>query len=149
MNHQLDVSRLIHDAPDVVFDAFIDPDAQAVLYGNDAVTDWTVTCTIDLRVGGTWVVEFGPSGHPNRETNTFLEVERPRRIVFDSNMYLADQDRSFDTTVTVTFEPENGSTLLTVYQTGFTHRADRDAIQAGWPGILEALVEVVATRKTG
>jgi uncharacterized protein YndB with AHSA1/START domain len=74
----------------------------------------------------------------------FTEVDRPRRLVFDSTMGKGKYSGSYDTTVTVTFEEWNGKTLLTVVQTGFEAEGERDMIRDGWPSILDALERVVA-----
>jgi uncharacterized protein YndB with AHSA1/START domain len=147
VTYDLRIERVIDAPPEVVFDAFVDPDAQKELY--DDVTDptWIVESELDLRVGGTWTIVFGKAGkEPYRETNRFSEVDRPRRIVFDSTLFMVDDGRDVETTVTVTFEDRDGKTFLTIVQTGFQREADRDGIQGGWPSILDALERVVASR---
>jgi uncharacterized protein YndB with AHSA1/START domain len=54
-----------------------------------------------------------------------------------------------ETTVTVTFESQNGKTLLTIRQTGFEREEDRDGIQGGWPGILDTLERLVSDTQKG
>ncbi len=148
MTYDLKIERLIDASSEAVFDAFVDPDAQKILYNNEEETDWTVESELDLRVGGTWTIVFGKAGEePFRETNVFTEVDRPRRLVYTSTMFKGRYGGSFDTTVTVTFEDRDGKTLLTILQTGFESRDERDMIQGGWPSILDVLERVVgATR---
>jgi uncharacterized protein YndB with AHSA1/START domain len=119
-----------------------------VLYDNTEERDWMVESELDLRVGGTWTVVFGKVDEvPFRETNVFSEVDRPRRLAFASTMFKGEYGGSFDTRVTVTFEDRDGKTLLTILQTGFENREERDMIQGGWPSIIDALERVVgATR---
>ena len=79
----------------------------------------------------------------------FSEVDRPRRIVFDSIMAMGEEGRDrggqdFGTNVTVTFEERDGKTLLTIAQNGLERKDDRDGAEGGWPIILEALERVVA-----
>jgi uncharacterized protein YndB with AHSA1/START domain len=144
VTYDLRIERLIDAAPETVFDAFVDPDAQALLYDNEEETDWTVESELDLRVGGTWTIVFGKVGEePFREINVFTEVDRPRRLVFTSTMFKGKYGGSFATTVTVTFEDRDGKTLLTIVQTGFERREERDMIQGGWPSIIDALERVV------
>jgi uncharacterized protein YndB with AHSA1/START domain len=148
VTYDLKIERLIDSSSEAVFDAFLDPDAQKILYNNEEETDWTVESELDLRVGGTWTIVFGKAGEePFRETNVFTEVDRPRRLVYTSTMFKGRYGGSFDTTVTVTFEDRDGKTLLTILQTGFESRDERDMIQGGWPSILDVLERVVgATR---
>lgn len=147
MSYDLTIERLIDAPPEVVFDAFVDPEAQKVLYGDEMEPTWTVTSELDLRVGGTWTIAFGKAGEePYRETNVFSEVDRPRRIVFDSRLFMVDDGHDVETTVTVTFEDRGGKTLLTIAQTGFERKRDRDGIEGGWPSILDALERLVAAR---
>jgi uncharacterized protein YndB with AHSA1/START domain len=144
MTYDLRIERLIDAAPEAVFDAFVAPEAQKVLYDNEEETDWTVESALDLRVGGIWTIVFGKVGEkPFRETNVFTEVDRPRRLVYASTMFKGKYGGSFDTTVTVTFEDRDGKTLLTILQTGFESREERDMIQGGWPSIIDALERVV------
>jgi uncharacterized protein YndB with AHSA1/START domain len=58
MSHDLRLERVYDAAPEVVFDAFTDPDAQKELYAD--APDWVVESEIDLRVGGRWTIVFGP-----------------------------------------------------------------------------------------
>jgi uncharacterized protein YndB with AHSA1/START domain len=148
VTYDLKIERLIDASSEAVFDAFLDPDAQKILYNNEEETDWTVESELDLRVGGTWTIVFGKAGEePFRETNVFTEVDRPRRLVYTSTMFKGRYGGSFDTTVTVTFEDRDGKTLLTILQTGFESRDERDMIQGRWPSILDVLERVVgATR---
>jgi uncharacterized protein YndB with AHSA1/START domain len=143
VTYDLRIERLIDAPPAVVFDAFVDPNAQKVLYDDETEPAWTVESQLDLRVGGTWTIAFGKTGEePYRETNVFTEVDHPRRMVFDSTMAMGG--RTVHTRVSVTFEDRDGKTLMTIVQTGFERQEDRDVIQGGWPSILEALERVVA-----
>ena len=148
MTYELKIERRIDAPPDVVFDAFVDPSAQKVLYDNEEETDWAVESELDLRVGGTWTIAFGKVGEePFRETNVFTEVDRPRRLVYSSTMFKGKYGGNFDTVVTVTFEDRDGKTLLTILQTGFESREDRDMIQGGWPSIVDALERIVGASR--
>jgi uncharacterized protein YndB with AHSA1/START domain len=42
MTHELRIKRLIHAPPEVVFDAFVDPEAQEALYDDETDQTWTV-----------------------------------------------------------------------------------------------------------
>jgi uncharacterized protein YndB with AHSA1/START domain len=144
VSHDLRLERVYDAAPEVVFDAFTDPEAQGELYAD--APDWVVESTCDLRVGGRWSVTFGPPGQePARETNRFEVVDRPRRLVFASTMRMPDGS-SLDTRVEVTFREEGARTRLTILQRGFPTGRLRDDFAGGWAGILDGLGQVVADR---
>jgi len=144
VSHDLRLERLYDAAPEVVFDAFTDPDAQKELYAD--APDWIVEAECDLRVGGRWTIAFGPpGGTPARETNVFEVVDRPRRLVYASTMTMPDGS-NVDTRMQVTFQEEGGRTRLTIVQSGFSTPGLRDEFAGGWAGILDGLGRVVAAR---
>ena len=144
MSHDLRLERTYDAAPEVVFDAFTDPEAQQELYAD--APDWIVEATCDLRVGGRWTIAFGPPGDtPARETNVFQVVERPRRLVYASTMAMPDGS-NIDTTMEVTFEEEAGRTRLTIVQRGFPTPERRDEFAGGWSSILDRLLRVVVAQ---
>lgn len=139
------MERVYDAVPEVVFDAFTDPDVQKEMYADEP--DWIVRSECDLRVGGTWIIEFGPpAGRPSRETCVFEAVERPRLLVFRSTMSMPDGS-SMATRTNVTFTATgSGQTRLTVVQTGFPAARVRDEFTEGWGSILAGLSRVVAAR---
>ena len=141
MKHELRLERVFHAPPEVVFDAYTDPDAQKELYAD--APDWIVRSECDLRVGGRWTIIFGPpEGEPAREVNVFEQVERPRLLVYASTMTLPDGS-SLDTNMQVTFEPEDGKTRMRIVQSGFPTAEMRDEYASGWASILDALERMV------
>jgi uncharacterized protein YndB with AHSA1/START domain len=147
VSHDLRLERLFDAAPEVVFDAFTDPDAQKELYAD--APDWIVEAECDLRVGGRWSVAFGPPGsRPARETSVFQVVDRPRRLVYASTMTMPDGS-VVDTDMEVTFEEEDGGTRMTIVQRGFPTVELRDDFAGGWPSILDGLGRVVSARVAG
>jgi uncharacterized protein YndB with AHSA1/START domain len=148
VTRDLRLERVYDAAPEVVFDAFTDPDAQRELYAD--APDWVVESEIDLRVGGRWTISFGPPDGPAaHETCVFRVVERPRRLVYAATMTMPD-GLSFDTGMEVTFdEEEGGRTRLTIVQSGFPTTDLRDELAGGWPSILDGLGRVVAARVAG
>jgi uncharacterized protein YndB with AHSA1/START domain len=141
VNHELRLERVFDAPPEVVFDAYTDPDAQKELYAD--APDWIVQSECDLRVGGRWTIIFGPpEGEPAREVNVFEEVERPRLLVYASTMTLPDGS-SLDTNMQVTFEPEDGKTRMRIVQSGFPTAEMRDEYASGWASILDALERMV------
>ena len=147
MSLDLQLERVYDATPEVVFDAFTDPNAQKELYAD--APDWIVESECDLRLGGRWTIAFGPPGsEPARETNVFLAIDRPRRLVYTSSMRLPDGS-IVDTAIQVTFEEDDGGTRVTIVQSGFATTERRDEFSAGWAMILDELGRVVAARVTG
>jgi uncharacterized protein YndB with AHSA1/START domain len=147
LSHDLRLQRVYDSPPEVVFDAFTDPDAQQELYAD--APDWIVESECDLRVGGQWTIAFGPPGiEPARETNVFQVVDRPRRLVYSSTMRMPDGS-SINTGMQVTFDHQDGKTLVTIVQTDFPTAQRRDEFASGWVSILDQLGRVVTARATG
>jgi uncharacterized protein YndB with AHSA1/START domain len=149
MSYELRIERLFDAPPEVVFDTLLDPDAQAELYGG-VVEGWNLLeSEIDLRVGGQWVTVIGPAdgkGEPDRLTSVFEAVDRPHRLAYSLSMYVSDWGRTVDSSVTMTFEEQDGKTLLTIVQGGFETEQDRDAYLGGAPEFLDALQRTVDAR---
>jgi uncharacterized protein YndB with AHSA1/START domain len=100
----------------------------------------------DPRVGGHTSIVFG-GDEKYREDITYTELDRPNRIVYEEKMGRVVQGDFFITRVIVTFEAQDGKTLLTLVQEGFQDEARRDAHQGGWPQFLERLEQVVQARR--
>jgi uncharacterized protein YndB with AHSA1/START domain len=152
MSHELRIERLFDAPPELVFDTLVDPDAQEELFA-DQVEGWRLLeSEIDFRVGGTWTVVFGPadgSGEPDRLTNVFTEIDRPRRLAYELSMFVGEWGRTIDSTVNYTFEEQDGKTLLTIVQSGFETEEDRDAYLSGTPGFIDSLQRAVSRRVAG
>jgi uncharacterized protein YndB with AHSA1/START domain len=147
MTYELRIERLFDAPPELVFDTLVDPEAQEEIFG-DQVEGWSLLeSEIDLRVGGTWTTVIGPAdGEADRLTFVFTEIDRPRRLAWDLSMYVSDWGRTIDSWEVVTFEEQEGKTLLTLVQGGFESEADRDAYLSGAPGFLDALERAVSSR---
>ena len=147
MGNELRIERLFDAQPEVVFDAFVDPEAQAELHGSKQ-PGWVVhRCETDVRVGGTSTYVMGPEdGAPDTEMRVYSEVDRPRRLVFQHTMHADDADRAIVTEMTITFEGSGGKTLLTMVESGFERVEDRDDYMTGWPVYLDTLQSVVDAR---
>lgn len=148
MSHELRIERLFDAPPELVFDTFVDPGAQQELFAGGGPEGWILReSRIDLRVGGTWTTVIGPAdGEPDRITSIFTEIERPRRLAFTYSMYESEWGRTVDTEVAMTFEDQDGKTLLTMVQTGFEREDDRDAYLTGWPGFFDSFQRAVSAR---
>lgn len=93
-----------------VYDAFLDvSDARRFLYASPAGE--IVRAEIDPRVGGTYVLIDRRNGADVEHTGTYLELDRPRRIVF--TMFVPGYSVSPDR-VTVEIVPIEGGCAATL-----------------------------------
>ncbi len=102
-----------------------------------------VEIEVDLRVGGVQTAVWGPDRDTLfHETQTFLEIDRPHRLVTESTGGGPDGGE-MTTQVEITFEPHSdGSTLMTIVQSGFPAPEIRDFfVNEVWNG---ALLRIIA-----
>lgn len=147
MSEELRVERLIDAPPEIVFDAFVDPDTQAELHGSKQ-QGWNVYgCEGEIRVGGTTVATMGAEGGDRgTETRVYSVVERPSRLVFRYSVQGMGWPQLVETEMTITFEDQGGKTLVAMVQTGFERAEDRDRLLYGWPVYLDILQTIVASK---
>jgi uncharacterized protein YndB with AHSA1/START domain len=149
VTYDLTIERLLDAPPDLVFDTIVDPAYQEDIFA-DLVEGWTVRrFEIDLRVGGTWTVEYGPrdgSGPSDMITNVFTQIDRPRRLDYDVTMFVSEWDRTVTYHETIAFEDQGGKTLVSLVESGFETEADRDAFESGTPTWLESVQRVAEAR---
>lgn len=149
MTYELKVERLFDAPPEVVFDTLVDPKAQPEIFA-DMVEGWSLlSFDIDLRVGGEWNNVFGRtdgSGEPDRMTSVFTEIDRPHRLSYTFTMFVSQWGRTIETTETITFDEQDGKTLMTIVQSGFETEEDRDAFASGTPEFMDAIQKAVAAR---
>jgi uncharacterized protein YndB with AHSA1/START domain len=104
------VSRRFTASAERVFDAFLDVStARRFLYSNPAGE--MVRAELDARVGGTYVFVDRRDGVDVEHTGTYLEIDRPRRLVF--TMFVPHYSTSPDR-VTVEIVPITGGCELTL-----------------------------------
>jgi uncharacterized protein YndB with AHSA1/START domain len=148
MTYEFTIERLFDAPRELVFDTLFDPAAQEEIFAEGAPEGYRLLeFEVDLRVGGTSTTVLGPEGRePDRLTNVFTEVDRPRRIAYRHSMYVGEWGRSIDSLVTMTFEERDGKTLLMLAQSGFASEEERDSFRSGAPGYLAAVEKVLAPR---
>ena len=145
MTHELRFARLIDAEPEVVFDSFTDPDGQAAFYGQDQ-TGWIVRSECDLRVGGVWTVEFGPSqAELYRHRHVFEVIDRPRRLLLTTSETRLDGS-SFDTELEIVLQEQDDKTLMTMVTRGFPTAELRDEHRVGLPDAFDLLDRFVRAR---
>ena len=109
-----------------MFDAYTDAEKQKIWFSILDETPGIVEIEVDLRVGGQQTAVWGPDrDNLFRETQTFLVIDRPHRLVTESSGSSPD-GMTMTTHIDVTFEAVDGGTLMTVVQSGFPSVEVRD-----------------------
>lgn len=127
--------RAFEQAPERVFDAFLDPERAgrflfATAHGR------MVKVEIDARVGGRYTFVDRRDGVDVEHTGEYLEIARPTKLVFTLKvpMYGSDVDR-----VQIDIAPRGkGCELTLTHQMGAEHAAYRERTEQGWGQILDA-----------
>lgn len=126
--------------PGAVFDALTDPDRIVQWWGDEEYYE-TEEAEVDLREGGRWrVAGRNVDGSPFSVTGEYRTVERPGVLSYTWDPTWAEWDREEPTLVTITLEPEENGTWLTLVHEGFAgHEKVRGDHAEGWPFVLELL----------
>jgi uncharacterized protein (TIGR03086 family) len=121
-------------------------DAFALLTEPERLRRWqTVSARVDLRAGGEYRWTVTP-GHV--AAGTFREVEPGKRVVFGWG-WEGNPDLLPDaSTVTVTVEPTDGGTRVTLEHAGLTDEQARSHAE-GWSHYFERLEDVAASGDAG
>jgi uncharacterized protein YndB with AHSA1/START domain len=135
------VTRRFDFPPERVFGAWLDPrQAQKFLFATPGSE--MVRVEIDARVNGRFTIVERRDGEEAGHYGTYLEIDPPRRLVFDFSVDLAAAD---PTRVTVEIVPVTGGCELTLtHERVWANYADRT--RAGWTTILEGLADTLARR---
>lgn len=122
-------------ASERVFDAWLDP-ARAGKFLFATPTGIIVKCEIDPRVGGGFlIVDRRPDMGDVEHYGRFVEIERPRRLVFD---FALEKHMKGSTRVTIDIAPAGAGCELTLTHVGILpDYAQRT--ESGWRQILAGL----------
>ena len=143
---ELRLTRVLPATPEEVFDAYTDAEKQRIWFSILDTTPGIVEIEVDLRVGGVQTAVWGRDrDNLFRETQTFLVIDRPRRLVTESSGSSPD-GLTMTTHIEVTFEAVDGGTLMTVVQSGFPSVEVRDFFSSmAWVGAFDR-IEAFLTR---
>lgn len=140
MTLEMRMTRQLPATPDAVFDAYTDAEKQKIWFSILDEQPGIVEIEVDLRVGGHQTAVWGPDRNTLfRETQTFLEIDRPHRLVTESTGSSPD-GMTMTTRIEITFEAAGGGTLMTVVQSGFPAPEVRDFFTGEvWVGALDRI----------
>jgi uncharacterized protein YndB with AHSA1/START domain len=135
----LKLTRRIAASPEGVFDAWTDPAIAGRWLFTGPASEAHKT-DIDPRPGGAWRIEDRREGVDYVAVGEYLEVERPRRLVFTFGM---PQFAPGFSRVTVDLAPDRDGCLLTLTQEGVPDAA-RAGLEEGWSQMFGQLEAVLA-----
>lgn len=117
-----------------VYDAFLDPEkVRQFLFATP--TGQNVRCELEPRVGGAFTIVDRRDGEDVEHLGTYLELERPKRIVFSFSAPKYGPDVS---TVTIEISPLRQGCQLTLSQAlAAEHEHLRPRVTSGWESIME------------
>jgi len=134
------VTRKFDASAERVFDAWLDP-ARAGKWLFATATGRMVRAEVDARVGGKFCFVDRRDGEDVEHLGEYLEIERPRRLVFT---FAVPKYSAQHTRVTVEIAPLGDACELTLTHEGVPpDYAQRS--QAGWATILDALAAAIET----
>jgi uncharacterized protein YndB with AHSA1/START domain len=132
------VARSFTASAERVFDAWLDPEkAGKWLFATP--TGKMARVEIDARVGGTFNFTDQRNGEDIEHVGEYLEINRPRRLVFK---FLVPKYTQIWTQVTVEIVPVGSGCELTLTHDGILPEY-YDSSVSGWTTLLSSLAEVV------
>lgn len=128
------ITRRFSASPERVFDAWLDPqNAGKWLFATR--TGQMVRVAIDARVGGAFAFVDRRDGEDVEHSGLYLELDRPRRLVFT---FVVEKFSKESSRVTVEFAPsDSGCELALAHENVLAEYVGRT--EAGWSGILDGL----------
>ena len=101
--------------------------------------DEAYTAELDVRVGGKWSITARRAGTDYTAVGEYLEIDRPRRLVFTFAMpqFAPDVDR-----LVVEFAPDGAGCLMTFVQEGLPP-GYKQASESGWGTMFDALAALL------
>ena len=133
------VTRRFAAAAERVFDAWLDSQKAATfLFATPAGR--MVRAEIDPRVGGTFCFVDRRDGEDVEHTGTYLEIDRPRRLVFT---FAVPKYSATTTRVTIDIVPLAAGCELTLTHEGVL-REYTERTESGWTNIFEGLARIMS-----
>ena len=131
------VSHRFTAPPEQVFDAWLDP-AKARKFLFATPTGQMVRAETDPRVGGQFTFTDRRDGEDVDHTGEYLEIERPRRLVFT---FMVPKYSSVVTRVTIDIVPLESGCQLTLTHEGVLKEYEEGS-KEGWSRILAGLATI-------
>jgi len=132
------ITRRFHYPPERVFDAWVDPNVAGRWLFTSPMSE-THTTELDARVGGKWTIVDRRDGVDYTAIGEYLEIDRPRRLVFSFGM---PQFSPESCTVTVEIVPVAGGCILTLTQEPVPENTEAGLVE-GWSLMFKGLAAIL------
>lgn len=136
-DRELVSSRIINGPPDLVFEAWSNPELFRKWWVPKSAPIKLESCVMDVRTGGSYRLVFSAGGQSAEFFGKYLEVTPHSRLVWTHEEGGADAA----TITTVTFEGREGATLVTVLDLYPSKEALDEAIETGSSGAMPEQLE--------
>lgn len=135
------VSRQFRASAERVFDAWLDARMlETWMFGPQVRDEEIVRLSIDARVGGQFSFLVRRQGIEIDHVGTYLEIERPRRLVFTWG--IAGHSDDAPSRVTIDITPiEDGCELVLTHEMDAKWAEFKDRTHTGWSNMLDLLVQ--------
>lgn len=132
---ELVVSRTFNGPVRLVFDAWTKPELFKLWWAPKSIGIPLLSCEMDVRTGGSYRIAFGHDASNSMAFfGKYLEVSPPSRLVWTND------ESDGGAVTTVTFEEENGRTLLVLQEL----YPSKEALDEAFVGMEDAMPEQFA-----
>ena len=138
------VTHTFTASPERVFDAWLQPDLLALwIFGHTGLQEEVVHLRTDPRVGGAFSFLVKRGGEHVDHVGHYLEIDRPRRLVFTWTVVPAPEEGS---RVTIEITPRAGGCALTLtHEIPPAYAEWVKRTEEGWTKLVEALGRALAS----
>jgi uncharacterized protein YndB with AHSA1/START domain len=142
--HDITLEHVLDAPPAAVFDTYVDPVADRIIFAGGP--DWTVEVACEVRLGGLWTIAIAARGGRHTTRPTVSAINRPGHLAFESTLTMPDGaklDREVDVTLT---SMDGAKTRRSIVQMGFPSAESAEAFGAGFPGVFARLEQMARAR---
>lgn len=141
----LTIRRVLKAPPELVFDVWTQPE-HMLRWFSPGETYSTPFIEVDLRVGGAYRIAFiDPDGVQSVVGGRYLEIDRPKKLVFTWKWEDHDRYGDYETTVALDFHARDEGTELVMIHKGLPVGPMLEEHTWGWQGTLGRLEKALAS----